>query len=212
MPYKVAITGEFRRGKDTLANLIIEQLEGAVTRLAFADAIKRELAEMSFTYVRDSFDLGKHYETVSGPEYDSVLDEWEKLMREDRAVNGAGWQWLGEWRRQKFGQDYWITHHTFLGNYARACNEQRHVIITDMRHHNEAQWCREHGFYLIRIEGPCQVEGELRDATHPSEVHVSDLPVNLVIHNIGGLDALRDKVASDLMGRLVRFFDASVPD
>lgn len=212
MPYKVAITGEFRRGKDTLASMIEERLEGTVTRLAFADALKRELAEMSFTYVRDSFDLGRYYETIDGPEYDSVLDEWEKIMRQDRAINGVGWQWWGEFRRRKDGEDYWINHYCLAGQYAHASDHGHHIIITDMRHHNEAKWCKEHGFYLIRIEGPCQVGGELRDSNHPSERHVRELEVHLVIQNTGGLDALREKVASDLVGRLERFFDASVSD
>lgn len=202
MSYKIAITGEFRRGKDTLANLIEEQLlAGNVTRLAFADALKRELAEMVYGYTCANLD-----ESMS-----EDVDDWEELMRKDRHIHGVGWQWWGEYRRQKFGQDYWVNHYDFLGQYARACDHEHHIIITDMRHHNEAQWCREHGFYLIRIEGPCQVEGELRDAKHPSEIHVPDLPVHLIIHNVGGLDALREKVADKLMPKLARFFDASVP-
>lgn len=201
MNYKIAITGEFRRGKDTLANLIETHLEGEATRLAFADALKRELAEMVYGYT--CADLNE----AMGDD----VDLWEQLMRKDRHINGVGWQWWGEYRRQKFGQNYWINHHGFLGRYARASDHEHHIIVTDMRHHNEAQWCREHGFYLIRIEGPCHTVGELRDARHPSEIHVPDLPVHLVVHNIGGLDALRDKVADRLMPKLRSFFDAVLP-
>jgi hypothetical protein len=47
-----------------------------------------------------------------------------------------------------------------------------------MRHINEAEWCRKEGFYLVRIVGPCRAEGERRDPTHASEVHVDELEVD----------------------------------
>lgn len=197
MAYKVAITGRFRTGKDTVAGLLGEQLGGNITRLAFADALKREVAEMTYGYVCENLDTAMGYE----------VDVWEQRLRQDKHINGLAFQWWGEWRRQKFGLDYWINHSILAGQYARACDHEHHIIITDMRHHNEAQWCREHGFFLVRVEGPCRATNEQRDPNHPSERHVQDLDVHATIANTYGRLELHHAVQELFRKQVVPFFN-----
>lgn len=191
LPYKIAITGRFRTGKDTLADILqelIEQEGGEVRRLSFAAALKSEVAIMMFDY------LGK-----AG--HEEYLD-FERTACSERHLNGLAWQWWGEWRRQHDGSDYWINHPLLQAKYDEAERLSRSIIISDMRHHNEATWCQEHGFYLIRVDGPCRAEGEVRDRNHPSEIHVDELPVDGVVDNSGDIDDLKERVSSYWMRRL----------
>lgn len=196
---RIAITGRFRTGKDTLADMVYDSLvddgvtlRADVVRIAFADALKAELSEMVLNYTqlpeysRNRADDGTPGTYVVRGGYTSH----EAQMREDRHINGAGWQWWGEYRRQKFGQDYWVTHPKLIYKFSEAVIQRKHVIITDMRHHNEAQWCKSMGFYLVRVEGPCRAD-EHRDPNHPSEIHIPELPVHGVIKNDSDLGALR---------------------
>lgn len=185
---KLAITGAFRRGKDTVANIVISSLltDRPVTRLAFADALKRELSEMVFDYAVEVQDQRGRAER---------LDSWDTHMRRMRKLNGIGWQWWGEYRRQVDGPDYWIEHPDLKRNYEQAEREGHHIIITDMRHHNETSWCRSHGFYCVRVEGPCREVEETRHPDHASEVDIPYLLVHDVINNRGSLRDLKRRVS-----------------
>jgi hypothetical protein len=190
--YKIGITGHFRTGKDTFADMLAEALSPPTVKLHFADALKYEVAHMLYDYInptrRDSIVTWyTHQET-----YQSMVANFAAEMAEDRQLNGLAWQWLGEWRRQKTDLDYWIHHYRFQDKYQEALTTNSNIIISDMRHVNEAKWCRKEGFYLVRIVGPCRAEGERRDPNHASEVHIDKLEVDGVISNSGSLEALRE--------------------
>lgn len=206
---KIAITGEFRRGKDTVADIIQAVLlreGGSVSRLAFADALKYELAEMVFGYgaTQNYTDLSADYdaEQLAREGFHDLLVK----MRDERQLNGTGWQWWGEYRRQVEGADYWVNHPFLTQAYQSAIRHSRNIIITDMRHHNENKWCRENGFFMLRVEGPCRAEGETRLTIHPSEIHVKDLEVNSVIYNHERytLEELEQYIRHELMPTIVR--------
>lgn len=213
LPYKIAITGRFRTGKDTLADILqelIEQEGGEVTRLSFAAALKSEVSTMCFNFVQPEHMVEiKELDQGEGlPTYGAVYakkgayPEWEASMRTERQLNGLAWQWWGEWRRQHNGADYWIVHPLFRGAYLEAEQLGESIIVSDMRHHNEAKWCQENGFYLIRVAGPCRAEGEVRDRNHPSEIHVDELEVDYVIGNGDTVEDLKERVQKRLMPKL----------
>lgn len=192
MPYKIAITGHFRTGKDTFADMLAEALSPPTVKLHFADALKKELAEMVYAHIRPAYRDGLVTGYISQEAYRDGKAKFVTKMAADRGINGLAWQWWGEWRRQKTDLDYWIKHPRFQLKYQDALISDANIIISDMRHVNEAEWCRKEGFYLIRIVGPCRAEGERRDPTHASEVHVDELDVDLVLPNTGGLNTLKE--------------------
>jgi hypothetical protein len=201
VPYKIAITGHIRTGKDTFADMLVEALSPPTSKLHFADALKYEVAHMLYDYRnpahRDRIvTSGVHKETY----LDSIAD-FAAEMAEDRQLNGLAWQWLGEWRRQKTSPDYWIDHFQFQDVYREALAANSNIIIADVRHVNEAEWCRKEGFYLVRIVGPCRAEGERRDPTHASEVHIDELEVDLVLPNTGSLNTLKE-IAEGMPSRI----------
>lgn len=200
-PVKIAITGRFRRGKDTLAAMLQTLLITPTTQLRFADALKTELAEMTLNYMKP-------------PEYVTVVEDgnmpmvavvpgghkaWNEYMRERRDINGLGWQWWGEFRRQTCGEDYWVKHPLFRQRYGEALLNIHNIIIADMRHHVEVDWCKRNGFHLIRIEGPCRTEGEARDPNHASERYIDVLEVDAVVSNESSLTNLNTLARAVLM-------------
>lgn len=189
MVYKIALTGRFRTGKDTVASLVGSLLPGRTEQFAFANALKRELAYMVGEYI-DVFD-------------DRVLY--------NREMHALGWQWWGEFRRKVCGDDYWIRQ---IEDYIKDATDRLgwNVIITDMRHLNEAEWCRKNGFFLVRVEGPCRSGSEVRDPNHPSERDVDNIPVDTFVINDGTVQQLDQKVRGLLMPQIRRFFDAVVSD
>ncbi|MFF7689709.1 hypothetical protein ACFZB6_26630 [Streptomyces syringium] len=65
------------------------------------------------------------------------------------------------------------------------------VVITDVRHVNEAETLRARGFLLVRVERP---GAGLTDqaARHVSETALNDFPADVTVHNTGTLaDLLR---------------------
>lgn len=182
--YRIALTGRFRTGKDTVAAMIADEIGGPCTPIAFAAALKQELADMVHAQLRDSLPA------LTKTEYWYTFDGWMKMHRE---VNGLGWQWWGEFRRRFYGEDYWINH-PYLQETVSYWGASTHLIITDMRHHNEARWCRDNKFFMVRVEGPCRAKDEQRDPNHPSERHVEELPVDCLIQNTSDLVYLRENV------------------
>lgn len=202
---KIAITGEFRRGKDTVAGIIQRQFTShPVVMLAFADALKSELAEMTLNYIQPPSLIVKKDggDTYVQP---GAYRDWEAHMRKKRDINGTGWQWWGEFQRQYQGEDYWIKHVRFQYRYSEAARDGDHIIITDMRHHNEFVWCQAQGFFTVRVTGPCRSE-ESRDPNHPSEIHVRELPVDFELINDGTMNDLTREVENLMRGDVARFF------
>jgi hypothetical protein len=201
MPQKIAIAGKFRTGKDTLADLLTEALPGPTVTLRFADALKYEVAHMVYDYThpghRDAIVTG--WNTVDA--YRSSIAEFAAEMAKDRKGNPLSWQWWGDWRRDHTDLDYWINHTHFQSAYQNALDSGANILVADVRRVNEAEWCRSHGFYLVRIKGPCRLEGERRDPNHSSEVDVDEVEVDTVIDNSGDLYTLKG-IAQSLVWRL----------
>ncbi len=195
MPYKLAITGRFRRGKDTLAGIVNRELSlrgQSVDLLAFADPLKDEFADMVYEWQGD----------VSSGSEPLELHEFRDWMREQRDVNGVGWQWYGEFCRRFLSEDYWITKLEALYTQLTSYTPAPSMIITDMRHLNEAAWCKEHGFFRLRISGPCRSANDVRDLDHPSERYIDALPVDLEYLNTGTISTMEKFVHDCLIPNL----------
>lgn len=178
---KIGITGRRRRGKGALS-AFLRELRPALWEHNFADALKLDVAEMlnwaitDFGITRDLFDLGS-VEALNSPE--------------NRALLTPIWQWYGTEFARAGDPDYWIKR--FDAEYGHLDD----IVVTDCRFPNEAQYLRDHGFTLVRIEGP-QRGDDPRSDDHPSERYVDTLLVDAVYINDGTLDDLWD-FAADLL-------------
>lgn len=200
-PVRIAITGRFRRGKDTLADIIAAELgedlqrrEAPVKRLAFATDLKKELAQMAYVMLHKDKANTPRIDELGGAVFEGFLVD----MNAQRAVNGVGWQWLGQWRREQ-DEDYWIKSHGFQEAFRHARAANKHMLVTDMRHHNEAKWCADNGFFRVRVSGPCRAENETRDAQHESERYIDSLEVDYDYLNGGTITDMQMFVSTVLL-------------
>lgn len=196
---KLAIAGRFGRGKDTVAEIIeahLVKLSGLkVERIAFADALKYEVAEMAYRY--------------EGHFHEDNFERWYAYTRERRDLFGLSWQWWGEYMRQTAGEDYWVKHPHLQAQYRKLLIERCPILLTDMRLHNENAWLRDEGFFCVRVDGPNRREGEARDPNHVSEVHIHELQVDYVVSNTSTLDMLKYNIEHSLVPRIKERFAVS---
>lgn len=168
-PLRVMVTGKLRRGKDTLAALLRE-LRPNAERIAFADALKREVADMLNHQIEDKYIPHNGY--YAGREFSQ------------RGELAALWQWYGAWIRS-VDEDYWVR------RLAAQVKGNKSYVVTDYRYPNEAKYGLEHGFTLVRVTGPLRGNAEGRDENHESERHIDTLPAHLEFRNDGSLEYMR---------------------
>lgn len=136
MTFIIGIAGRMRTGKSSLAEYLEHYLEQTHTTMtfSFAEAVRQEVAEALWPKSRSS-------------EARYLLSLKEDQHKESvRPLLQA----LGQAKRQMIDEDYWV------GAVENAINRQGETsiaIIDDVRHHNEANFCIEHGI-LIRLRAP----------------------------------------------------------
>ena len=98
-------------------------------------------------------------------------------------------QWYGtEYRRNLFGQNYWLDR---MIEFMDAQEPGTLVIAPDTRFVNEAEFCRNHAGFLIRVWRP----GLDDNSTHISETGLDDYPhFNLTLENKAGITELEQAV------------------
>jgi hypothetical protein len=163
-------------GKDTLVKIINSTFPHAkIKRVAFADALKKEFWEI---YLKP---LGMPIEQI-----------------EDEAIKPRlrqGLQFHGQFKRTFCDLDYWI-HRA----HEQMQDENTIYIITDVRHINEADFVKNNGGLLIKV----QRETGSNDQ-HPSEIELDSYNEwDYVIDNNGTYEEYEEKVINLFKAILVR--------
>lgn len=153
-----------KSGKDTVGKILLDH---GYVRKAFADKLK-EIA--SIMTGRDAF-----------------ADDFKTEDCGFGMTGGAFLQTLGTQLRNTYGDDIWIR------LVADQIKTLPHVVITDVRHHNEAAWVKRHGGILIKIDRRTGIFD-----SHVSETGGDTIKWDHVIDNNGSLADLIQKVG-DLM-------------
>lgn len=171
-PAVIGLTGKKRSGKDTVCHILKNHY--GIVRIAFADALKKELAEK----------LGHTVE---------FIEEHKEAFR-------LGLQWYGsEYRRGLFEDDYWIKQAEVKFN--RVVNwvpeftgtEPDAVVFTDCRFPNEAALIKRLGGKLWRVRRDAV---EQSGDAHASEHALDGVKVDREILNNGTVEELRGVVLS----------------
>ena len=169
----LGLVGTARSGKDSLY-LALKDAGVGVARLAFADNVKRELAQAC---------------GVSVPFINYYKERFRPAL-----------QWWGtDFRRWNAGEDYWIRQaEHILGAICKTLQPDL-VIFTDTRFINEADWIRCHGGQLWRVTRPRtfrQWAGGLFRRAHRSETELRRIRCDREIRNAGTLKDLRASALS----------------
>lgn len=162
----VGITGKAYSGKDTTANLLVEQLKShgiKAVRVGLADALKQEASEIIKVPVEKFYDS-------------AVKEKLRPFM-----------QFLGDFRKYtEFGgyQMYWCDRlsRDVVDQYPDA----QVVIVSDVRYDFEAEWVRMEGGSILEVVGIGAKE--TLHSSHQSENGISRELVDAQIlndHTIG---------------------------
>lgn len=169
-PVVIGIAGPARAGKDTIRDIIINNIGGY--RYSFADPMRAMLAAIGV-------DLSDPY--------------WQQRKADPIPALGNRTpryllQTLGtEWGRNLVSPDVWLA---FAANQLAATGPG--MIIADVRMANEAAWVRKMGQLLhVRRSDLPEINGI---PGHISEEGVPVLEGELVIYNTGTIDDLERKV------------------
>lgn len=145
----IGLSGKKHSGKDTIFEILGGKIP--VCRLAFADALKREVAR--------AFGVG--------------VDEVEEYKELYRPILQA-WGML---RRELKGPDYWINQisSALCAKYGETPDAT--FVITDVRLPNEFEYVRNLGGRMVRVVRP----GHELDDSHISETALDDFDFDHVI-------------------------------
>lgn len=157
----IGLCGKKRSGKDTVHQILKDKFK-CVRRIAFADALKQELAE--------------------------ALKLPVGFIEERKDVFRLGLQWYGsEYRRGLYGDNYWIDKAREV--YNRSLDWQPDIVVfTDCRFPNEVALIKELGGLLWRVNRPGA--GDPRDQ-HVSETALDRTLSDREIENEGTLSQLK---------------------
>ena len=180
----VAITGKARSGKDTFADILIEN--HGFTKVGFADKLKEAAFALDPLIPNSEGDFPTHIRLsslVSSIGWENAKDEYPEVRAIlQRLGTEAGWQIHGE--------RLWVD---AAAKTIDTLPEGKPVVIPDLRFPAERDWAKEVGatVVLIKRENVEQVLG-------PNAAHASEKGVGLVdqiIDNNDGLDDLVKKAA-----------------
>lgn len=123
MQIKIGLIGEIRAGKDTVADMIAEELQiltgGFTARVAFSEGIHKVI------------------ELIMPERYEEGKPRHEL-------------QYIGQSMRE-LKPNVWIDYTLNSDSYKEANRLGHHVIVTDVRQVNEAVALKEKCFYLIKV-------------------------------------------------------------
>jgi len=173
----VGISAKKRRGKDTAAQVILDTLGSLAARVAFADLLKREIANGC---------------SVTLKQIEDNKDFFRPIL-----------QWWGTDLRRQFQNkpNYWID---TLDQYIdENCQGKKLVVIPDVRFPNEYDYVRARSGHMLRIIRNMIDDSH---SFHVSETALDHHEFDTVINNNGTLEefqhAVRKLTCDVLMRRL----------
>ncbi len=173
---KIAIAGEFRSGKSTVADYLDSTY--GMLQFAFADELKRDF---HFTY--------GHIPRTPKPRKGYQL--YGQLMR---YLFGEDY-WVNKCFKKIDDVRLVATNYNITGREIKFS-----PVITDLRQENELERCRKEGYFIIKVIAPEEVRikraeeaGDafsLEEMNHETETYVRDMYADYTIVNKGSLAQL----------------------
>jgi len=161
----IGISGKKQAGKDTLCSFILQQANCNGIRIAFADALKEEVAKACGVTVE-------------------FINQNKELFRPIL-------QWWGtDFRRKLNGESYWVDKAIFKVNDAVKSGKNL-IIIPDVRFLSEAVTLLDFGAHVVRISRPTQVCDNHASETELD----SFKSFHHIILNTGSVDDLKAEAA-----------------
>jgi hypothetical protein len=192
MRYKhVCVIGKLRSGKGSVASALKNSRKDFV-EMSFADPLKDQAVELindlwAKNGIDDHMDRGR--------------------LEREKGVFRPLLQWLGTdfWREYMDNDQHWIEQFQKEFRHITGAMDLR-AVVADCRFPNEAQFARENGFVIVKVErdlssrlkASYELGGKTEHDGHASEAGIDLIEPDIVIQNDGSLADLNRKV-SDLL-------------
>jgi len=163
----VGFSGFAQTGKDTAAEQFIQN---GFVRIAFADALKREVEKMLHT---------------AGVRVDLINNEQDKKDWRDFLV------YWGAKRREQ-SESYWVKRLIFSAASRRLHLDMDNIVIPDVRYKNEVEWIEGHKGLVIRLHRP--EHGPKNDEEEKSFQQIDKHCTLPQVNNDGTIEQLKEAV------------------
>jgi len=167
----IGLAGKARAGKTTAADYISAKYE--IPTYAFADPLKAAACQLFGIAPQMAYGTG-------GYDREQIVPQWGISVREMLQKLGS------ECMRMNFGADFWTKRAEIV------TNQHRHLIISDVRFDNEADWVKSKAGIVINITRESSI-----NSSHASERGVSK--TDHQIENNGNAMELFNKIDEILM-------------
>ena len=179
----IGIAGKARSGKDTFATMLAECLFDVTgnrfVMMAFANELKKR--------IQIDFDLS----------YDQLWGDHKEV--EDRRYPINDRFWTAREIMQSYGEFFRsIDYNFWINNLFRTISDKEYdnVIVTDVRHTNEAEAILSNGGVLVRVDAANRSTSTVHGSSHISENELDDFNrFTLVVNNNKGLNELKQEAA-----------------
>ena len=176
----IGVTGQARSGKDTFAEMLLEELFETTRRkfimMAYANELKLR--------VQQDFDLS--YAQLWGD---------DKEVEDKRYIKPDNTCWTAREIMQAYGQFFRTIDQLFwVNNLFKVIEdkEYKNVIITDVRHPNEADAVKRYDGYIIKVTSNRVNKQTIHGSEHISETAMNNYAnIDFNVDNSGSLDDLR---------------------
>lgn len=177
----IGLTGYAQSGKDTVGSRLIS--EHGYTRVSFADGLRDAVYALNPIVAQGVMEQGLAAETLR---IQDVVDQigWELAKRYYLEVRELLQRMGTEVGREQFGENFW----TDLADHKIQAIKPWPVVITDVRFANEAEFVRERGGVVWKIERP---------GVGPVNDHASDrldFDADRIVQNDGDIALLYARV------------------
>jgi GTPase SAR1 family protein len=196
--YKIAICGKANTGKNTLANLLCEEIyqkdkpEIFFSKfMAFADPIK-EIVMTMFPRVSKECLYGPSQlraEAIPG-----AFKDGKPLTYRQALID------IGTEVGRKYSDRIWLEN--FDHRFEMLSSNNNVVIVTDVRFRNEFDHLKEKGFFQIRLYRDTGAP-EIQHISETGQSSIKDEEFDYVLHNNKSLDDLKEEVKSQIIPRMI---------
>ena len=158
----IALVGPMKCGKDTIASFFIQNL--GYKRIAFADAMKKEVCE-----ILNNYPTSPNTKPWTPESIDKHKDFFRPLL-----------QWWGQYRRSE-DPDYWVR---IVSNQLNIADKH---VVTDPRYINELEFLQKNNFFIVRIKPKKELQVSENELNHISEQQWKEFTPDLTKVNGYGL-------------------------
>jgi hypothetical protein len=198
-PPIVGLSGKAGAGKDTLAELLVKT--GRYTRMAFADALKQDVATMLYGNPAPGNIARLNADKRGIPEVRSLLQSYGVARR---ALQPDYWvdRLFNEWDRYLYfsrkGTGLYI-----CGENGDIATPPSRLVVPDVRFVNEADAIKERSGVIIRVHRPRFDNGLTEEQKlHPSETELDTYSFDYRVFNAGPPERMLEFLEFVTQGRV----------